>query len=342
MLDQGLVFVLGAGFSAEVGLPLGWRLKQAIVDLLPTRRGGGNEHVRWAAFRGQDVTLAMNASEQLRRALPLAASIDNLVEHLSASQAAVQCAKVGIVAAILKSERQSAIFGPLSSGLSEASHSTVFADIFRLIVGSVPLQRMDLAFSRVKVINFNYDRCFEQFMTRAVIDYSGADISRAREIVAQATVLHPYGSLGPLDSKADYGQELDQIDIGSVSDGIRTFSEEIGSQEHADIRALVGQAERLVFLGCAYHRQNLDLIRPTTNKLSRVDGTMYAPPPVDPAGHASMSMGAFNEPAITELASRICDWPRALGLGRMNPKQVHVEALSNRQLVARHGTEWVE
>ncbi|MFZ4166989.1 hypothetical protein [Brevundimonas sp. NPDC058933] len=342
MLDNGLVFVLGAGFSAELGLPLGWRLKQAIADIIPSRKGGGNEHVSWAFLQDRDVEVAMNASEQLRRALPLAASIDNLVEHLSSNKDVVSCAKIGIAATILQSERQSTIFGPAGSGLSVASHNTAFADLFRLIVGSVPLNRMDYAFSRLKVINFNYDRCLEQFMTRAVMDYSGTDLRRAQEIVSQATILHPYGSLGPLTSKADFGQKLDWIDIKAVSENIRTFSEEIGSKEHTDIKSLASSASRLVFMGCAYHRQNLDLIRPDTNTLSRVDGTMYSPLPVDPDGHATMSMSAFNEPAISELVSKISDWPRGASLVRMNTRQFRIEALSNRQLIARHGTEWVQ
>lgn len=86
MLENGLVIVLGAGFSAELKLPLGWRLKQDIMDLIPRRNGRGDEHVRWALLHGRDVDAAMAASEQLRRALPLAASIDNLVEHLSSNE----------------------------------------------------------------------------------------------------------------------------------------------------------------------------------------------------------------------------------------------------------------
>lgn len=252
----------------------------------------------------------------------------------------MRCAKIGIAASILKAERQSIISGNLGSDLNEESQQTAFADLFRLIVGSVPLARMELAFSRVKVINFNYDRCFEQFMTKAIMSYSGADPRRAREIVNQATVLHPYGSLGELDSKAAYGQELGRVDLIQVSDGIRTFSEEIGSREHAGIKELLMTADRLVFMGCAFHRQNIGLIRPDTNSLSRVDGTMYFPAPQDPDGHATMSMTAFSEPVILELINRISDWPRGPGLARMNPRQFRIEALTNRQLIARHGPEW--
>lgn len=342
MLQSDLVFVLGAGFSAEVGLPLGWRLKHDIVNLLPRSDGGGNDSVRDAILANGNVEPLMRACEHLRRGLPLAASIDNLIEHLAADEHAVRCAKIGIAAAILQSERKSQIFNASTGGLQSPVQDSAFGDLFRLIVGRVSINRMELAFSRVKVINFNYDRCFEHFMINAIMDYSGVRRAQAVEIVKQATILHPYGSLGDPSAKARFGQELEFADLRTVAAGIKTFSEEIGSDENQRIRNLLKGASGVIFLGCAFHDQNLDLLRPDQNRIESIYGTMYLPAPADGGGHAVMTMSDFAKPAIANVARRIGDWPRQRSLVHIPELNFRIEALSNRQLIGRYGASWSE
>lgn len=117
------VFILGAGASAEVGLPVGEALKSIIAAKLDIRsdlnRGlnFGDERIK-EAFRERDRLLGviqnninpyMHAAWRLRDALPHATSIDNFLDAHKDDELAKVFGKLGIVSSILEVERESAL-----------------------------------------------------------------------------------------------------------------------------------------------------------------------------------------------------------------------------------------
>ena len=348
MLAENTVFVLGAAFSREVGLPLGEGLKQKILSALPASRpgdGGGDEKLRWLIDR-QPGTAWYDAVRTIRQALPFAASIDNLVEHHQQDETVVQVAKWAIATAIAREEAASDLGDnrvQKQRSLKDlyAIETTGYHDLFRLIVAGVPRARLDQAFSRLKVITFNYDRTLEAFLIRAVAAHSALPVEQAIAIVRQATIHHAYGVL---DSQAQlqpfpvrFAPIADPAHIPALAEGLRTFSEKQGPGEAFPIKHMVSRADRVIFLGCAFHRQNMELIRPDELYASEVYGTVYIPAPVDPAGYATPNIDTFSAPSIIALQSALKGWSHP-HIGK--EMAFYLSAMTCRQLIAQYGVRW--
>jgi len=286
----------------------------------------------------------MNACTRVREGLGLAASIDNLIEHLSDDDDAVYCAKIGIAASVLSAEGGSSLWVNYSGAKRPVPAETTYGDLFRLIVGQVPRAEIADALRSASFISFNYDRCLEHFLYRSIQAYSGVDNDNARAIVTNIRVVHPYGSLGPLEwvqgGGVRFGEKLEVANLESIAANIRTFSEEKRSEEIELVREFVATAERLIFLGCAPHPQNLALLRPPNFRANSVYATMYMPPPRDPEGQATPPMAEFAAPSIEAFIGTIQTWPRE-GTSSSMPKQwCFVEPLTSRQLVLKYGSQW--
>lgn len=342
MLKNGTLFVLGAAVSAEVGLPLGLSLTREVANALPTEQAGADQIRQGASRLGIPYR---RITPQLKAGLPLAASIDNLVEHHVDNQQLIALAKLGIAHCILKGERRSAFYvRPGDSNFAGAEKESSFLDIFRLMIGGVSRQNLDEAFGRVSFITFNYDRCLEHFFQRALVAYSGVSTGEADALVRNMKVHHPYGSLGSLGGPDSirFGEDWADLDLTQASKTIRTFSEEMASDSYKSARAMVAAASQVIFLGCAPHKQNMVLIRPTEPvAVKRVFGTAYHPAPVDPSANAAPSIDQFAAPTITTFTSMVDAWPRLSNRPPLSLSGVHFEPLTSRQLIARYGSGWL-
>jgi hypothetical protein len=351
MLEHNTVFVLGAAFSAEMDLPLGDGLKKDIIRILPNGQDGGGDRLLRELIESQGNPLWQDASALLKAALPYAASIDNLVEHHQNDAAVVTVAKWAIARAISLRETICPLgpeYSPRKTGHLESTNLpfTGYHALFRLIVAGVPKNQLQVAFSRLKVITFNYDRTLEVFLARAVAAHSGLAIAEAESVVNQATVFHAYGSLdttaqipanrrgfAPLDHR-------DQIKV--LSEGLRTFSEKIRSGEDQGLREEMREADRVVFLGCAFHPQNLRLIRSRGFKAGEVYGTVYVPAPTDPFGHATPSLAEFSATSIDALTKELIEWRDPLAQTGLSAATCYLRPMTNSQLIAHFGMRWCE
>jgi hypothetical protein len=75
-------------------------------------------------------------------------------------------------------------------------------------------------------------------------------------------VLRPYGSIGPLDWQNRDGTEFggEGLDLFSVSNQIRTYTEEAQSEDIRNIKSAIDAARTIVILGFGYHKQNIDVL----------------------------------------------------------------------------------
>lgn len=348
MLQPETLFVLGAGVSYELGFPLGSGLKQEIADLLPAN-GRANNFIHSAIFgnrRHQDITAYADACDYLRQSLPDAASVDNLIEHLGGNPIQTECAKIGITAAILQAERKSQLwFSPENARypIHSMGSASSLMDIFHLIVGSSSRGNLIEAFQRVAFINFNYDRSLEFFFYNKLITYSGLSERDAAQLVNAIKIARPYGGIGGLpwskEPGPNYGSELHHINLNSIVGNIKTFSEEIGSEEHRQIQELIGGAARIIFLGCAHHPQNIRILRPTRFRATKIYGTVYAPPPVDPDGNSAPAMAEFVRPSIAVLKDVFVSWQEVQPNKSLHAFDCLLEPLTSRQLLNRYKDE---
>ena len=110
-------------------------------------------------------------------------------------------------------------------------------------------------------MTFNYDRCIEQFLLSRFTHTLALSSDAAREALGRIPIYHAYGSLGNLadtSNRVDFGAS--DMFTPLAASGIITYTEEVETNRVKQIRELISVADKLVFLGCAYHPQNLELL----------------------------------------------------------------------------------
>ena len=114
------VFVVGAGASAEAGLPTGETLKNKISKLLRVSNDFGKQNrsdiTILAALEGHAKKHGLlfgnliNKANHISRALPLTISIDNFIDQHRDDKEIEICGKIAIVKSILEAERISKMY----------------------------------------------------------------------------------------------------------------------------------------------------------------------------------------------------------------------------------------
>lgn len=346
MLRSHTVFIIGAGVSKELGLPLGAQLKHLIRDALPDDEGGGADALRDQLFALDSPTDVSRAIRDLRAALLVGPSIDTVVEHRSFDPLLVHIAKTAILYCILEGERSSTIFNDEFEDLpaEDGGHDTTYGELFRLIVGSCDSEHLEDALGRVSIVNFNYDRCLEHYFVGALVNYSGLSISRAEQLVSGLSTWHPYGVVAPLHGvhrqpdAVRFGASPKRQNLTTLAKFIKTFSEERASNEDETIKSALAEASQVIFLGCALHPQNLRLISPATSWYRSAYGTCYMPPPSDPDGFAAPSMLEYAVPTINQFTDAVSAWraPSDAAISR----RIEFEPLTARQLMSKYAPAW--
>jgi hypothetical protein len=123
-------------------------------------------------------------------------------------------------------------------------------------------------FDNLSIINFNYDRCIEHFLFQAMQRlYPTKGSGYLTDLInRKLKIIHPYGVVGELEWRGSgptiqFGAKDNSYDLAKLSGGIRTYNEEVDDREKIEeLRDLVRVAERIVFLGFHFHKQNIELI----------------------------------------------------------------------------------
>jgi hypothetical protein len=235
------------------------RLKSGDEDLAEVlRRAHGNDWNQWRA-----------AGCKVAEGIEYSNSIDDYLQTHHGDEKIELCAKVAIVQSILQHERKCALF------VNEGAHQdwqnrgkvneSWLPPFFRMLQQGVSAGNgaRDIC-KNLCVINFNYDRCFEHFLCRALRGLFQMKEGPAYELMKGLKVFHPYGVVGQqpwqggrvVTFGADYG------DLIGASREIRTFNEKI--EEGTELQAMreeISRAARIVFLGFHFHPQNMELLR---------------------------------------------------------------------------------
>jgi len=287
------VFVIGAGANVEIGMPSGDELKTKIAKLLnfssnkrPLAIGGDtliDSAIDMYAYAdtGSDAEYFDNfkaltdAAKIISKAMPLSISIDSFIEAQKENCAIAFCGKLAIVRLILDAERDCS----LSTAYDENSslmnigdetaklHNSWYPSLFKKITEGCSIEELTGRLNNISFIIFNYDRCFEYFIYNALITYYCIGHEKAKEFIQKLNIVHPYGTVGDLwddKSRFTFGETPDVKKLVSLAQRIKTFTESGGVDQKEDIASkvkyLVDRADRIIFLGFAYHNQNLDLL----------------------------------------------------------------------------------
>ena len=296
MFRAKTVIVIGAGASIEVGLPMGPELLKTIAKLTHFEFEWGQlksgdqvilEALKLCLNEGTDVTKLnehLRAGRQLGKSANQAQSIDNVIDALEDPQIEL-LGKLGIVRAILNAEAASPVFKfaqniPDTLDLSKFD-DTWYSSLTRLLIENVRKSQIDNIFNNLEIVNFNYDRCLEHYLPLSLSDYYGVKSDAIREIMNRLTIHRPYGVAGKLPwQKGDvpsvqFGESSSQ-QLAEVAQQVRTFTERVNEgAELAAMRATVSSADRLIFLGFAFHRQNVELLSQKTQDHTEIVATAF-------------------------------------------------------------------
>lgn len=300
---KSLVLVIGAGASREVNLPVGEDLKQAIASSLSFQVvnhrysiEGGDSKIMEAMYqlvqqpgnqRG-DVNPYLHAASLIKDAMPQAQSIDNFIDSHRSDVRIAQCGKLAIASCILKAERSSALRVDRSNIYNKINFAGVsntwFNGLFQLVVQSCQREEIGERLRKLAVICFNYDRCLEHFLHSALQNYYSMSPEQATAAMGHLQVFHPYGTVGALpwsdpSRGVDYGGEPSSHQLNALAAQLRTFTESTDptSSEIVALRSTLSSAERVAYLGFAFHPLNLELLYGVKGKKPTAsDARVYA------------------------------------------------------------------
>jgi len=269
------LFILGAGASRELNMPTGIELKDLLIGALSAQTEGNrivpNDPLMFQILQNISPTSmftsggTFEASQRIKTGLVTARSIDNLLEAHMSDALAVRVGKAAICRTIMRAEGTSLLASPgkgMPPDLSSASN-TWYGKFLQLIVDGTKFDKLSEKLKRLTVVTFNYDRTLEHFLYHAISEYYGVARSSVPEVLSSLRIIHPYGTAGRLPwqevaGSVEFGADVGSGDLLRLSEGIVTFSE--GSSEELGIDWSL--TRRIVFLGFAYHRINMQFLFP--------------------------------------------------------------------------------
>jgi hypothetical protein len=280
MIRSKTTLIVGAGASAELGLPSGVELLSRVAQGFDFSRFGTELQTKDSVILGQylgklGTRLGKNeaaireAAERIRIACKLCSSIDSLIEQYGDDQLIAASGKLAIVHFICQAEARSVLrLTPRVAGdLPVQGADNWLFQLAQLVTSGVSKSRVAQCFDDLTIISFNYDRSIEHFMPHALVMAYGMELGEAQKLVgSKLRVIHPYGSIGRLPWQAGDTPDLEwgteqPWNIHNLAVGIRTASEVQRDQNTLrTIRAAVSGAKRIVFLGFGFQPQNVDLL----------------------------------------------------------------------------------
>lgn len=288
MFESKTVVIVGAGAGCDINMPLGKDLLTTIakqidikVDHFGTKAISGDQelyqclrlYLSKPAAERIDADVLNSAVRAMARSLPQAISIDNYLDNHSDDPATLFMGKLAIVNAIVKAERSSKFYFQRnhteSTIESRKSQDTWHAAFFRkLCEGVTSFSKLEESFSKLTFVIFNYDRCLEHFLFETIKTFWRQDNEATATLLSQASFFHPYGSLGNLpwqdyNNSFSFGGGVQPEYLLNAYSKIKIFTEQIRDDTTIDqIKSAVSEAKTIIFLGFAFHDQNIRLLSP--------------------------------------------------------------------------------
>src|SRR6266705_4500342 len=273
MLSSKTVFIVGAGASNEVGMPIGWELRDIIAQKLHMRFEHGHKfigkgdtnilHALRVAYK-DDANSYLETCALINAGIGLSLSIDDFIDIHRADPKVAVCGKLAIAAAILEKERQSKLYvdpSNIYNTIDISSIQNTWYDAFLRML-QVPKGELSKLFENVTIICFNYDRCIEHFLVHAISKQYGIKQQEARSLVATLRIFRPYGSVGDYFRDVPFGSSS-LPPLESVVSSLKTYTEQIVDKEALEaMKTTVAEARTLVLLGSAFHENNMTLLQP--------------------------------------------------------------------------------
>lgn len=280
------VVVVGAGASAELGLPLGHDLKGQIANLFASGSRSHDELTYEAAQYADEEESGpfprerkhWEAGLRVAQGMSQALSIDNYINDHRDNARVATISKIAIVRCITRAERRCPLYQEPSGGISgrprtanyfdfQKTEDTWLNSFFRILTQSCTLEELNERLSGVTFVVFNYDRCIEVFAAMWVASYHQISHVEAAEVVSAMKIYHPYGKVGELTraqsptGRSSFGSQTDGAGLHKLSASIRTFTESSDNDSEIEvIRQSLDLAQQVIFLGFGFIDLNMKLL----------------------------------------------------------------------------------
>jgi hypothetical protein len=279
---MNITYVIGAGASAEIGMPVGATLKKHISAFLSNDPAEKRKYYREEQIVFGDKAIVryfqyirpgvlqkhhLDLMPEMLHALAADISIDNFLYTHKDNEAYQIFGKIAIFTAILKAE-QSSLLWTFPNNLKYISilENTWYLSLFRQLFRQATLNQFIQRLKEIQFITFNYDRSLEFYLYWSIQRYYEISEEKAAEIMNNAYIYHPYGQVGFLPYQNgpltfDYGT-FQTYTENNLSKYIKTYTEGTDSKEKSYRKAMYNlyESEKVIFLGFAFHKQNIDLL----------------------------------------------------------------------------------
>lgn len=127
------------------------------------------------------------------------------------------------------------------------------------------------------IINFNYDRCVELFLFHALQQAYALSVSESANVIKTLNISHPYGQPGLLpwqevSGAVEFGSTLRGAQLLAATERVKTYTEQAHDEKDKERwRKHIGEGNQIVFLGFAFHSQNVELLKITAQGAVRPD-----------------------------------------------------------------------
>lgn len=286
MLQRKTLFIIGAGAGFDIKMPMGEKLARIIADDVNIRfedfsKRSGNDRIIEAlqllarqTNPRTDVNLYFQAGRQIFEGLVgWSSSIDGYLNRHQDQPLLQQVGKLAIAKVILESENGCDMYVGEPYSLNgfrnpEQVRASWFQKLWSILeVGIIKSKNLESIFDNLHVITFNYDRTLEHFLFCGLQQAYHLPQQEAAAIInAKLAIDHVYGQVEylPWQDKGHgfaFGRKPDARDLVHLWKRITTFNEEIADKELLDrLAKKVAAAEQIIFLGCHFHQQNMQLL----------------------------------------------------------------------------------
>ena len=316
MYKQNTVFVIGAGASAEFGLPVGTGLMDTIKrqcafdpNRFGSREAGCYDIYQYyqspdqstGLFDRQEFEQRIRASQAIVAGIESADSIDEFIFRHSDDLFIAEVGKLNIAYAIAEAERKSILANNLHVRQNfDAVHSTWIWSFFRGLINGVQRQDMETLGRGITLIVFNYDRCIQHYLEHALMHtVTDMKADEARSIVANIEILHPYGSLGDWRENS-FGNTNNRVYV-QMAYNLMTWSESIVDAETIEtMRLRIKAARQIVFLGFGFATQNMNLMNTKPTEINYNLPSIYS----TGRGIAKQVQGTYSQRILSMISTR--------------------------------------
>ncbi len=255
MAKEKTLFVLGAGASNPYGFPLASQLRKYIIDELIRTIQNYFKGVNDSSRNYNQKVSSLYEANELRKTFDLSntQSIDLFLNRNQ--ERFLNIGKLAIILSILDFEKRS----KLREDCENPQHNWylyLFNKMTQMSIRSEDFSRiLDNNFS---FLTFNYDRSLEHYFYGSLLNsFSQESRESVIGVFNQIPIKHVYGEI--LD-EIPYGHIINYASVNNLKlilDNIITPFEYTPNDE---IQKEINSADRIFFLGFAYHKENMDVL----------------------------------------------------------------------------------